>query len=118
MITESNDAGAHWSKPRQLLPNAEVHAYLTQLDDGRILATYSNYHLPWGVYTVVSNDQGKTWDLENPIQLALSADYYVGWPVTKQLKDGSLVTAYAITAYMKQKPNTTVCEVVRWQMPK
>ena len=116
-LTESLDGGKHWPAPWPLGHAAEVHAYLTELDDGRILATYANYHLPWGIYAVLSRDGGKTWDLENPIQLALSANLYVGWPVTVQLKDNSLMTSYAITAYLKQPPETTVSEVVRWRLP-
>ncbi len=117
VLTESSDGGKHWSKPREMLNSAEVHAHLTELDDGRILATYSNYHLPWGVYAVVSADGGKTWNLDHPIELALSADIYVGWPVTVQLADHSLVTCYAITAYSKEPPRHVVTEVVRWKLP-
>jgi hypothetical protein len=117
VITESTDGGKEWSKPRQLSNNAEVHFYLTQLKDGRVLGTYSNYHLPWGTYAVVSNDQGKTWDLDHPIQLSLSADLYVGWPVTLQLPDGSLLTSYAVTSYYKQQPEHVTCELVHWRMP-
>ncbi len=117
VLTESLDEGGHWSKPRPMVNTAEVHVYLTELKDGRVLATYSNYHLPWGVYAIVSTDEGKFWDLDRPIQLALSADIYVGWPVTLQLADGSLITSYAITAYLRQPPETTVTEVVRWHMP-
>ena len=117
MLTESSDEGKHWSKPRDMVNTAEVHVYLTELKDGRVLATYSNYHLPWGVYAIVSKDEGKSWDLDHPIQLALSAANYAGWPVTLQLADGSLITSYAITAYLKQPPETTVTEVVRWEMP-
>lgn len=117
VLTDSSDGGEHWSKPWQMTNNAEVHVYLTELADGRILATYSNYHLPWGAFAIVSKDGGITWDLQNPIQLALSADYYVGWPVTLQLPDGSLITAYASTAYLKQPPDMTTCEVVRWRLP-
>jgi hypothetical protein len=117
VLTESLDGGKRWSKPWRMSQTAEVHVYLSELRDGRILATYSNYHLPWGVYGVASKDQGKTWDLNSPIQLALSADLYVGWPVTLQLRDNSLVTSYAITAFLKQPPETTVSEVVRWRLP-
>ena len=95
---------------------AEVHAYLTELRDGRLLATYSNYHLPWGSFAIVSKDSGKTWDLDHPIQLSLSADFYVGWPVTLQLSDGSLITAYAATTYYKEPPDHLTCEVVRWRL--
>jgi len=97
-LTESTDRGKHWAKPWPLTHRAEVHVYLTQLHDGRLLATYSNYHLPWGVYAIVSKDEGKSWHLDHPIQLALSADIYVGWPVTLQLEDDSLITSYAMLA--------------------
>lgn len=117
LITESTDNGRHWSKPRPLGHTAEVHVYLTELADGRILATHSNYHLPWGVYAVVSKDAGKTWDTEHPIELALSAGYSVGWPVTLQLPDRSLITCYAIEAYLHQPPENVVTEVVRWRLP-
>jgi hypothetical protein len=117
VITESSDDGKHWSTPSVMVNTAEVHVYLTELDDGRILATYSNYHLPYGAYAIISTDGGKTWDREHPIRLAVSADLYVGWPVTLQLKDQSLLTAYALTPYLKQPPETTATEVVRWRLP-
>jgi hypothetical protein len=117
VVTESLDGGKHWAKPWRMSSGAEVHAYLTQLNDGRILATYSNYHLPWGSCAIVSQDAGKTWDVQHPIQLAFSADLYVGWAVTLQLPDNSLITSYATTSYYKQEPDRTTCEVVRWQLP-
>lgn len=117
VLTESRDGGKHWSTPRTISAAAEVHFYLTELMDGRILATYSHYHLPYGVFAILSRDGGKTWEHENPIQLALSADLFVGWPVTIEIEDREMVTAYAVTAYLKQPPNTTVCEVVKWALP-
>ena len=117
LLAESTDNGRTWSKPWTMSNTAEVHVYLTQLDDGRLLATYSNYHLPFGVYAIVSEDQGKSWDLDHPVQLALSAKNNVGWPVTLQLPDGSLITSYALTAYLNQPPDLYVCEVVRWRLP-
>lgn len=116
VITESTDGGRHWSTPRRISNNAQVHFYLTGLRDGRLLGTYSSYHLPFGVFAVVSADGGWTWDLEHPYQLALSADVYVGWPATVELADGTLVTAYATTTYSKQAPYNTTCEVVRWSL--
>ena len=117
VLTESRDGGKHWSKPWKMSANAEVHVYLTELRDGRLLATYSNYHLPWGSFAIVSKDRGKTWDLDHPIQLSLSADIYVGWPVTLRLPDDSLLTAYTATTYYRQKPEMVTCEVVRWRLP-
>jgi hypothetical protein len=118
VLTESSDGGKHWSKPRAMVNPAEVHVYLTELHDGRVLATYSNYHLPWGVYAIVSKDGGKTWDLDHPIELALSGGIYVGWPVTVQLADHSLITCYSIDAYWREPlPGNVVTEVVHWELP-
>ena len=117
MVTESKDDGAHWATPRTVTNIAEVHAFFTALDDGRILLTYANYHLPFGVFAIVSSDGGRTWDRDHPVQLALSASNTAGWPVTLQLADHSLITAYALTAYLHQSPGAFVTEVVRWRLP-
>lgn len=118
VITESTDNGGHWSTPWRLTDTAEVHVYLTELSDGRVVASYSNYHLPWGAFAVISSDEGRSWDREHPIQIALSAGYWVGWPVTLELPDKSLVTSYAATTYLNQPPDMYSCEVVRWNPPK
>jgi hypothetical protein len=120
MVVRSGDDGESWSRPARMLGTAEVHVYLTELVDGRILATYSNYHLPFGVCAVMSEDGGRTWDLDHPIQLSLSADHFLGWPVTLELPDGSLITSYAGTTYREQPPEPKgaaryTCEVVRWR---
>ena len=117
VITESVDDGKTWAAPRIMLPTARVHAYLTELSDGRLLCTYSSYHVPWGVSAVVSSDVGRTWDLDSPVQLSVSNGYWVGWAVTLQLGDGSLITSYATTSYREQKPEMFTCEVVRWWLP-
>lgn len=117
VLTESTDGGRSWSSPWRLLNTAEVHAYLTELSDGRLLATYSTYHVPWGVFAVASRDEGRTWDLDHPVQLSLSNGFYVGWPVTLQAPDGSLVTTYAATTYAEQPPDRVTCECVRWRLP-
>ena len=106
-----------WSNPRAMSRTAEVQTYLTELQDGRLLATYSNYHLPFGVYAIVGSDGGRTWDHDHPVQLTLSSLNQVGWPVTVQLDDASLLTGYALTAYLKQPPDMFVIETVRWRLP-
>jgi len=96
---------------------AEVHVFLTKLADGHVLATYSNYHLPYASCAIVSADGGRTWDRDSIVRLSVSADLYVGWAVTLQLPDDSLMTSYAITSYLKEPPDSTTCEVVRWRLP-
>jgi len=118
MVTRSEDDGKTWSTPEQLTSTAEVHVFLTKLSGGRILATYSNYHLPYSSCAIVSADGGRTWDRENLVMLSMSADIYVGWAVTLEMPDGSLITSYATTTYLKEPPSTTTCEVVRWRLPK
>jgi len=118
VLTVSDDDGATWSAPQPLTRIAEVHANLLPLADGRLLATYVNYHLPFGVCAIVSDDHGATWDVDHPFQLSC-ADFWPtnnGWPATLQFNDGSLLTCYAANAYPDDAPHS-VCEVVRWELP-
>ena len=117
MLTHSSDNGRTWSTPWRLSNTAEVHAHLTKLANGHILCTYSNYHLPYGSSAIISRDGGRSWNGDRPVLLFHSADLYVGWAVTLQLPDGSLITSYASTTYVRQPPDTTTCEVVRWRWP-
>ena len=116
-LTRSTDDGQTWSRPWRASGTAEVHGYLTELADGRLLLSYASYHLPYGAAAVTSGDGGKTWNRERPLQLAVSATCYAGWPFTLELADGSLITSYATTIYTKKDPPTTACEVVRWRLP-
>ena len=117
MLTESTDGGRTWSTPWQLTDTAQVHAYLTELEDGRLLCTYSNYHVPFGVSAILSKDQGRSWNRDRTIQLSISNGFYVGWAATLQLPDGSLITSYAATTYAEQPPERFTCEIVRWPLP-
>ncbi len=119
VLMESTDEGKTWSKPREFLQYSEVHGQLTLLKDGRLLCTYTNYHLPFGVAAVVSDDFGKTWDFEHPMQLAISPPVGSAWPTTRQLSDGTLVTLYSMFPYQCESPESgrTVCHTVRWELP-
>ena len=117
-LTESTDDGESWSRPWRVSGTAEVHGYLIELADQRLLMTWSNYHLPYGVAAAVSTDGGHTWSRDQTIQLAMSADCYTGWASTVQLGDGSLVTAYATTIYVPEKDQPkSACEALRWRLP-
>ncbi len=124
VLLESEDQGRHWSKPRSFLGYGEVHAYLL-LRDGRLLATYSNYHLPFGTFAVLTEDNGQTWDTDHPIQLSMSLTAFTGWANSVQLGNDDILTAYAITAYLEGEGHAqmmpgrddTAAEVVRWRLP-
>ena len=118
VLLESEDDGCTWKGPRDFLSYSEVQAQLTLLADGRILCTYTNYHLPFGIAAVLSSDMGKTWNYENKYQLAISNGICTGWPTTRQLADGSLLTVYALEPYhleSEDKPGTEF-QCVRWQL--
>ena len=119
VLVESDDEGRTWSAPREFLQYSEVQGQLAMLRDGRLLCTYTNYHLPFGVGAVVSYDCGRTWDFEHPMQLAISNAAPAGWATTRQLADGTLVTIYALTPYHVEpaETGTTVCHTVRWELP-
>lgn len=119
MLLESTDEGRTWTEPREFLQYSEVHGQLTLLQDGRLLCTYTNYHLPFGAGGVLSLDHGKTWDFEHPLQLAVSPPHGSAWPTTRQLRDGSLVTIYAMFPYVGEPPEKGqhVCHSVHWQLP-
>jgi len=116
ILVESSDDGLTWSDPRDFLDYSRVHAELLQLADGRLLSCYASYHLPLGVFAVLSEDNGKTWSIDNPIQLAISTRVYTGWPTSVQMDDGSIVTMYAASPYVGKK-DFTVAETVRWTLP-
>ena len=116
VLVESSDDGLTWTEPRDFLNYSRVHAELVRLADGRLLSCYAAYHLPLGVFAVLSEDDGRTWSVDNPIQLAISTRVYTGWPTSVQLDDGSIVTMYAAGHYVGKK-DFTVAESVRWTLP-
>ena len=131
VLTQSTDDGKTWDRPWLLTRTAQVHAYLTELSDGRILCTYSNYHVPYGTSAILSEDKGQSWDLDNPIRLATSAGIFTGWGGTIQLADDSLVTCCAVSTHDTWQPrfsavyryggkepfDIVTSEVVRWHTP-
>ena len=119
VIMESSDEGRTWSPPREFLQYSEVQGQLTLLSDGRLICTYTHYHLPFGVAAVVSNDYGKTWDHDNSLQLAWSNGGCTGWSTTRELSDGTLVTIHALEPYDVEPADSgrMVCHTVRWHLP-
>ena len=104
----SYDGGVTWTDP--LSTGIEGWpAHLLKLRDGRILCAYGRRVEAGGVRAVLSEDGGLTWDLDNEVVLRDDGGYDsslrggygwrsdVGYPVSTQLSDGRVLTAYYIT---------------------
>ena len=105
----SDDKGLTWTYPLQ----ADFWGYpahLLMLSDGRVLCSYGHRREPMGVRAILSHDGGETWDLDNIIVLRddggtpneMRPDKTrgggdLGYPVSTQLADGSILTVYYIT---------------------
>ncbi len=109
LMRESLDGGLHWSEPWDVLLYGNVHAHLLKLQDGRILCTYESRNLPFGAMAVLSEDKGKTWDVDHPVRISVCPTCYGSWPTSVQLPDGTMITtATGLESRF---------EVVRWELP-
>ena len=114
----SDDGGATWSQPLR----TEIWGYpphLLRLQDGRILCTYGHRRRPLGVQAVISADGGVSWDLAHKAILRDDGEVHdgrevrdLGYPVSVQLPDGTIFTAY----YMTLRRVTHVA-ASRWELP-
>ena len=94
-----------------------VPSHLLPLQDGRLLSTFSNRRkAPFVECAVLSEDGGKTWDIDNTIIISTQDGGNpgdMGYPSTVQLKDGTLVTVY----YQLAKPHKTPCLMAtKWKL--
>ena len=114
----SDDGGLSWSQPLR----TQIWGYpphLLKLQDGRILCTYGHRRQPLGVQAVISQDGGVTWDVAHPAILRGDGEVSegrevrdLGYPVSIQLPDGSLFTAYYMTL-----GGVTHVAASRWELP-
>ena len=107
----SEDGGITWSQPLR----TDIKGYpphILRLHDGRLLCGVTYRWEPMGIRLVLSEDNGKSWDVDNTIIMRDDAGFAspmwpdypdhsagsdVGYPVTVQFDDGSLFTCYWIT---------------------
>lgn len=119
----SDDGGVTWTDPLRT-GIWGYPAHLLKLRDGRILCAYGYRREPGGVRAVLSEDGGRTWDMDNVTVLRDDGGYAsnlredrtrwqsdVGYPVSVQLSDESILTAYYIT----ESDGITHVAVTRWQ---
>lgn len=92
--SESDDGGKTWSKPRQLLSDfGGAPPHLMRHSSGRLVSSYCLREAPFVVRVMISEDEGKTWDIDHDIYVnRVSPD--MGYPSTVELKDNSLLTVF------------------------
>jgi sialidase-1 len=92
--TFSTDGGRTW-QGLERTPIWGYPSHLLQLRDGRILCTYGYRREPYGIRAVFSDDEGRSWDMENEIIIrADGASPDLGYPSSIQLDDGRILTSY------------------------
>ncbi len=106
----SDDGGVTWSQALNTnvwTPGSPPD--LTRLRDGRVLLSHGYRRDPMGIRAVLSEDGGRTWDVDNTVVLRDDGGYAselrpdgsagsdVGYPHSTQLSDGSVLTVYYIT---------------------
>lgn len=122
MESWSEDNGLTWSHPTCIYLKSEFNKggfvigsppHLLRLRDGRIICTYGYRNKPMGIRAIVSEDDGYTWN--KMVFLRYDGGYRsslykkkkfkklppptndIGYPVSIQLKDDSILTVYYIT---------------------
>ena len=124
MESWSNDGGITWTHPLRM----NIWGYpphLLPLRDGRILCSFGYRRAPMGVRAVLSEDGGRSWDTDNVCILrddgGTPSEFHteqvgggsdVGYPISTQLSDGSILTVYYITL----KDGITHSAATRWSL--
>lgn len=90
----SEDGGESWHDLRPT-PILGYPAQLLRLPDGRILCTYGYRYAPFGIRSVLSADEGQTWDIENPLIIRDDLpNRDLGYPASILARDGRIFTVY------------------------
>ena len=87
-VSHSDDDGKTWSPPEEtsIYCRGSSPFDLIMLDDGRVLATYGHRRPPFGFRACLSEDGGRSWDVDNEIVLRDDGlDRDVGYPSSTQL---------------------------------
>ena len=110
--SESCDGGKTWTTCHPT-PMQGYPPHLLRLRDDTVVCAYSRRCPPYGEYACISRDGGRTWDIENEIQLAAATSPDLGYPSTIEMADGVLLTVY----YQIDKQGEKPCLMAtRWRL--
>lgn len=115
--TVSKDGGHTWS-PMSKTPMIGLPPHLVRLDDGQLVCVYGRRFpepTSYGEYACISDDGGKTWDVENEIVLATCHTDDLGYPSSCVLSDGSILTVYYQPPAIGDKP---ALMATKWRVTK
>ena len=123
-IIRSTDRGKTWG-PVIKTPVWGKPAHLLTLSDGRLLMTYGYRRPPWGIRACLSNDCGKTWNLDDEIIIRMDGgtpegqkrkvgNSDLGYPVSTELEDGRVFSVY----YFNKNGSNAYIAGTFWQLPK
>ncbi len=114
--TFSKDGGRTWTR-MEATPLLGLPPHLLLLPDGKLVCVYGRRIAEpnLGEFACISDDGGKTWDVENEIMLMPGANYDLGYPSSCLLGDGDILTVY----YQHPGGNArTVLMATRWRVTK
>jgi len=100
----SRDGGATWSKPEPT-PIFGYPGHLLVLNDGRLLCTYGRRTAPFGIRVSLSEDGGRTWQVDREIVVRNDLpNSDLGYPTTIEYGPGQL-----FVCYYGQEPDGVTC---------
>ena len=112
--TVSKDGGRTWS-PMAKTGMVGLPPHLIRLADGKLVNVYGRRirSVGFGEFAAISDDGGKSWDVENEIVLAKSHNGDLGYPASCVLANGDILTVY----YQQPNPGTKPCLMAtRWRI--
>ena len=88
----SDDGGKTFSVPK-LLGNEGSPPHLVQHSSGAVICTYGRRVPPFGIFAMISRDNGDTWSTEQDVWFA-GGSRDIGYPCTVELPGGDLFTVF------------------------
>ena len=107
----SQDGGKTWTDPEPT-PMLGFPGHLLVLGDGRLLCTYGRRKAPFGIRASLSEDGGRTWQIDQEIIIrddlpngwSTGGDSDLGYPTTIEYAPGEL-----FCCYYGQEPDGVTC---------